>query len=165
MRPALRALVALPVIVSALALFILMSLTFADVILRSAFNAPIEAATELTRILVAVTVFAVLPHVSVQGQHIAVDLLDPIFERLRLTRLRDGIIYIVSGAMLYWPIAWVWKLAERAGRYGDLTEYLSIPVQYVGYFIAISTGIAAVAMVFVGGLTLFAPRVMHRSAL
>lgn len=48
---------ALPMAVASVALFGLMVLTFCDVVLRSALNAPIEAATELTRIAIAIVVF------------------------------------------------------------------------------------------------------------
>ncbi|WP_276156013.1 TRAP transporter small permease subunit, partial [Sulfitobacter sp. Ks18] len=61
---------------ASLALFALMVLTFADVVMRSVFNAPIEAATELIRIGIALIVFSALPILSWRSQHIAVDLLD-----------------------------------------------------------------------------------------
>ena len=158
-----RRLSGVPVLVACTALFILMVMTFCDVILRSVFNAPIEAATELTRILMAILVFAVLPVMSARGEHIAVDLTDGLFARYRLSRLRDGIVYLFSGIMLYWPIQRVWVLAERARDYGDVTEYLSIPQFYVGWFITIFTALAAVAMIVVGLLHLFAPRLLVES--
>ena len=151
----------LPVLLASLALFVLMVMTFLDVILRSALNSPIEAATELTRILMAVIVFAVLPVVSVRGDHIAVDLSDPLFDRLRLARIRDGVIQIASGVMLYWPVLRVWVLAERARDYGDVTEYLAIPQFYIGWFIAGATAITAFAMIVTGVLTLFAPKLLE----
>ncbi|WP_170340274.1 TRAP transporter small permease [Ruegeria arenilitoris] len=153
----------LPVIVACTALFILMVMTFCDVILRSAFNAPIEAATELTRILMAILVFSVLPIISVTNGHIAVDLTDGIFHRLRLSRLRDAVIYILSGVMLYWPVQRVWILAERARDYGDVTEYLSIPTYLVGWFIAASVAITAVVMIITGLVHLFAPKTLTES--
>ena len=140
-----------------------MVMTFCDVVLRSVFNAPIEAATELTRILMAILVFAVLPVMSARGDHIAVDLTDGLFARYRLSRLRDGIVYLFSGIMLYWPIQRVWILAERARDYGDVTEYLSIPQFYVGWFITVFTALAAIAMIVVGLLHLFAPRLLVES--
>ena len=79
--------VRIPVVVASVALFILMGLTFCDVLFRSLFNAPIEAATEITRLLMAVIVFSVLPLVSVQKKHIAVDLCDGLFQTLHLERL------------------------------------------------------------------------------
>ncbi len=151
----------LPVLLASLALFVLMVMTFMDVILRSTLNSPIEAATELTRILMAVIVFAVLPVVSVRGDHIAVDLSDPLFDRLRLARIRDGVIQIASGVMLYWPVLRVWVLAERARDYGDVTEYLAIPQFYIGWFIAGATAITAFGMIVTGLLTLFAPKLLE----
>ncbi|WP_299355170.1 TRAP transporter small permease subunit [uncultured Shimia sp.] len=159
----IRRLSVVPVLVASVALFILMVMTFCDVILRSIFNAPIEAATELTRILMAILVFAVLPVASARGDHIAVDLTDGLFARLHLTRLRDGLVYLLSGVMLFWPVKRVWILAERARDYGDVTEYLAIPQFYVGWFIAVFTALAAIAMIVVGLLHLFAPRLLVES--
>lgn len=150
----------LPVIVASIALFILMVMTFCDVIFRSAFNNPIEAATELTRILMAILVFSVLPVISVNNGHIAVDLTDGIFNRLRLSRIRDAIIYLASGVMLFWPVQRVWILAERARDYGDVTEYLSIPTYLIGWFITVSVAITAIVMIITGLLHLFAPKAL-----
>ncbi|GAA6191585.1 TRAP transporter small permease subunit [Phaeobacter sp. NW0010-22] len=155
---------ALPVFVACAALFALMVMTFCDVILRSVFNSPIEAATELTRILMAILVFSVMPIISVSDGHIAVDLTDGIFHRLRLSRLRDGILYVVSGILLFWPIQRIWILAERARDYGDVTEYLSIPTYYIGWFITVSLAITAIAMIITGLLHLFAPKLLSESA-
>lgn len=155
-----RVLVLVPIWLACAALFALMVMTFSDVVLRSSFDAPIEAGTELTRILVAVMVFAVMPHISVNGGHIAVDLTDGIFDRLRLTRLRDGLILILSGVMLSWPVAQVWTLAERTRGYGDVTEYLGLPQYYTMWFIASGITLAALAMVIAGVLTLIAPNLL-----
>ena len=153
-----------PILVASAALFVLMVMTFCDVVLRSSFNNPIEAATELTRIFVAIIVFAVLPHVSVSNHHICVDLTDPIFFRLRLDRLRDAIVYIVCAILLYWPTMRVITLAERTRDYGDVTEYLGIPQFYIMWFIAIATAISAVAMLITGILKLVAPHLLREDA-
>lgn len=127
-------------------LFLLMSMTFADVILRSLFGNPIESATELTRLFMAIIVFSSLPIVSWKGASIVVDLMDPLFSR-RLARLRDIIIDLTCGIILLWPAKRVWELAERAREYGDVTEYLNMPQHYVGWFIAIFT--FATALTFI----------------
>lgn len=127
-----------PMAVAALAFFALMTLTFTDVVLRSAFNSPIEAATELTRILMAIVVFSALPETTWRGGHVTVDLLDGFFKGHRLSPLRDGMINLVCGALLLLPARRVVTLAERARDYGDATEYLNIPVFYVGWFVALS---------------------------
>lgn len=140
------------------ALFIMMLMTFCDVILRSVFNAPIEAATELTRILMAILVFSVLPIISTRNGHIAVDLTDGIFRRFRLNHIRDGLLLVSCGTMLIWAVKRLWILAERARDYGDITEYLSIPVFLVSWFITLAVAISAVAMIVTGLLHLFAPK-------
>lgn len=127
----------LPVWLASLALFALMIMTFFDVILRSVANNPIESATELTRIFMAVVVFACLPNVTWRDGHIVVDLLDRLFS-VNAARLRDSVIDLVFGVLLFLPGQRVIELAERSRSYGDLTEYLRIPQFYVGWFVGIS---------------------------
>ncbi|WP_419907012.1 TRAP transporter small permease [Hoeflea sp.] len=158
-----RRLTQIPVLLACAALFILMAMTFADVILRSAFNAPIEAATELTRMLMAIVVFSVLPVLSVRGGHIVVDLLDPFYRSALVERIRDAAISLICGAMLVLPAERVLVLAERARSYGDLTEYLNIPQFYIGWFIAIMTYLTAFVLLVRGTLMLFAPKLLEDS--
>ena len=127
-------------------LFVLMAMTFADVILRGLFNNPIESATELTRLFMAIIVFSSLPLISWKGTHILVDLMDPLFSR-RLAQLRDIIIDLACGTVLLWPSKRVWELAERAREYGDVTEYLNLPQHYIGWFISVFT--FATALTFI----------------
>ena len=155
-----HALVQIPIWIACIALFILMLMTFSDVIMRSSFDAPIEAATELTRILVAVMVFAVMPYISATDGQIAVDLTDGWFEKMRLSRIRDGVILIISGAMLSWPVAQVWTLTLRTREYGDVTQYLGFPQYLTMAFIGAGITLAAIAMLVSGLLTLFAPRLL-----
>lgn len=154
MNKSLNTLFRLPVALASLALFALMCLTFADVILRSALNAPIEAATELTRLLMAVVVFSALPVISYTGLHISVDLTDPLFAKFRLERIRDGLVNLACGGMLYFPARRIVDLAERAKSYGDQTEYLNIPTFYIGWFIAISSFITAAVLILRGVMIL-----------
>ena len=124
------ALSALPMTMASVALFALMVLTFADVIMRSVFNAPIEAATELIRIGIA------------------------------LQRWRDGLVTLGCGVMLWFPAGRVVDLAYRALSYGDVTEYLEIPTFYIGMFIAVMTYLTAVVLILRGLLRLFAPQLL-----
>ncbi len=128
----------LPTWLGASALFILMAMTFSDVVLRSLFGNPIESATELTRLFMAIIVFSSLPIISWKGNNIVVDLLDPLFSR-RLAIIRDIIIDLTCGVILIWPAKRVWELAERAKGFGDVTEYLNLPQHYIGWFIAVFT--------------------------
>lgn len=151
----------LPMLLAAATLFVLMVLTFADVIMRSTFSAPIEAATELTRIAMAVIVFSALPVVSARADHIVVDLLDPLFHRAGIERILEGLIMLVCGVLLYWPAMRSFDLAARANNYGDLTEYLSIPVFYITWFIAFMTLVTAISMALRGLVILFMPDLLR----
>ena len=144
---------------AATALFALMVMTFFDVVLRSAVNNPIESATELTRLFMAIIVFSSLPLVTWKGTHIAVDLLDPFFSRTA-ARIRDVLVDLISGAILIWPAIKVWELADRARSYGDVTEYLRMPQFYIAYFISLSTMICALVLLARGLLGVFAPSLL-----
>ncbi|KGF68318.1 C4-dicarboxylate ABC transporter permease [Hoeflea sp. BAL378] len=151
----------LPMLLAAVTLFVLMVLTFADVIMRSTFSAPIEAATELTRMAIAIIVFAALPVVSGRAEHIVVDLLDPLFRRAGVERILDGLTTLVCGVLLVWPAMRSFDLADRARSYGDLTEYLAIPVYYITWFIAFMTLVTAVTMALRGLVILFKPDLLR----
>lgn len=151
---AMNILARLPMVFAAVALFFMMGLTFFDVVLRSAFNNPIQASTELTRILMAAIVFSSLPMVSAKGDHIVVDLLDSFFSPTAAI-IRDGIIYVVFGGLLFFPANRVMVLAERAREFGNATEYLNLPQFFVAYFIFGSIVVTALAMLLHGILLLF----------
>ncbi|MGI9371506.1 MAG: TRAP transporter small permease [Hyphomicrobiales bacterium] len=152
----------MPSLLAAAALFILMVMTFFDVLLRSIFNNPIESATELTRLLMAITVFSALPVISWRGGHVVVDLLDPMFSPAA-ARLRNIAVDLVSGTCLIWPAFRVWQLAERAAQYGDTTEYLQIPQFYIATFIAISAFATALVLLLRGLFGIFAPNLLPRA--
>jgi len=132
----------------------MMAMTFFDVVMRSAFDTPVESATELIRIAMAIIVFSALPVISGRNEHISVDLLDGFFNTF-WSRFRDGVLAIVCGLMLLWPAQRVSVLAERAASYGDVTEYLGIPQTYIAWLIAISTFVTALVLVCRGLLVIF----------
>ena len=142
-----------PTWAAALFLFLLMAMTFADVVLRSVFNNPIESATELTRLFMAIIVFSALPMVSWKGDNIIVDLLDPWFSQ-RLALIRDSLVEIICALVLIWPAYRVWQLAERSRQYGDVTEYLQLPQFYIGWFISIFTFVTSAAFLARGVIRL-----------
>jgi len=130
------------------ALMLLMVMTFFDILLRSTLNAPIEASTELSRILLMFVVFAAMPEVTLRGTHVAVDLLGPLLDRIGFTRI-EGLILIGSAVLMYWPDQKILTLAMRSKSYGDMTEFLHIPTYLpalcVFAFMAMTTACFAVA--------------------
>jgi len=137
-----------------------MLLTFSDVMLRSILNAPIQIAADLTRVLMAVIVFSVMPAICAKGQQISVDLLDRQFSRYGLARWREVLVSLFCGVILLWPAQRVWVLAERSRSYGDVMEYLGIGLHYVGWFVALMTLITAIALIVRGMLALIRPRLL-----
>lgn len=154
----------LPKAMASLALFLLMILTFSDVILRSVFNAPIEFAADLTRLLMAVMVFSAMPVLSAQGKHISVDLLDGLFERSKLTRWRNALTDLFCGIILVWPSLRIFDLAERSRSYGDLMEYLRLPMHYIAWFIGLMTALTALILIMRGLGYVFVPDRFERTA-
>ncbi|EHU9473629.1 TRAP transporter small permease [Vibrio vulnificus] len=132
---------------AALSLFLMMVVTFVDVMSRNLLNAPILGSTEMVEVLLAIMVFMAFPLVSWQEENICVDLLDNYFPSKWIS-LRQIIINLICACSLILVAATNWKLAGRSLEYEEVTEILELPLGYVTYLISI-TG-------FVGGaLTLF----------
>ena len=64
--------------VAAALILCLMLLTCVDVVGRYFLNKPVTGGFELTEVLLAALIFAGLPLVTLRGDHITVDLFDPV---------------------------------------------------------------------------------------
>lgn len=127
-----------------LVLFALMAMTCIDVAGRYFFSAPLDGATELTQLMMGAIVFAVLPAVCLREEHISVDLLDRWFPPA-LAAPRGVVLNALMAAMMA-AVCWrVWLIADLTADYGDATEFLAIPLAPITYFIAVSSGGAALA--------------------
>jgi TRAP-type C4-dicarboxylate transport system permease small subunit len=101
--------------------------TFVDVLARYVFNAPIPGAYEISELIMGIMIFAALPVVTWRGTHITIDLLDLITPR-GIAGWRDSFMFLVSAgfvAVLGWEL---WDLAQTLASYGDVTEYLRLPI-------------------------------------
>ncbi|MDN3522943.1 TRAP transporter small permease [Halomonas ramblicola] len=123
-------------------LFALMLLTTADVTGRFFFNSPILGSVELTQLMLAAVVFLSLPVVCWREEHVSVDLLDAIFPK-RLVWVRQLLVNLIVTAALWVMAGRVWGLGVRAFEWGDVTEFLRIPVGYLIYLIAVMLGLSA----------------------
>ncbi|MCB1810118.1 MAG: TRAP transporter small permease, partial [Candidatus Competibacteraceae bacterium] len=86
-------------LLGAILLFALMVLTCIDVMGRYLFNAPLQGATELTRLLMAGIIFAALPAVCLREDHVTVDLLDTLTPKW-LVRARQLVINLTCTVIL-----------------------------------------------------------------
>ena len=128
MKPRLnRLLTTLCGTLAAAALFAIMALTAVDVVGRKFFAASLPGALELTELLMVAVVFAGLPLVSLQGEHVVFNTLD---HRLppALLRAQRAVIDALCGAALA-GLAWLlWVKAGQMASYGDTTAQLKLPV-------------------------------------
>ncbi len=132
--------------IAALLLFAMMALTFADVLLRYWFNAPLPGAFEVTELLLASLVFLGWPLVTLHREHVSVDLFERLLPRaLRAPRdLLVQLLCAVCAAVLCWRM---WHKAMDSLNYGDITSVLELPRAPVFFLGCVALG--ATALVFV----------------
>lgn len=128
-------------------LFGLLVLTCADVFGRYVILQPINGKTELTRMMMAVLIALALPVVTARGEHITVDLFDPLF-RGRIQAVRDLIVDSLAAVAVLVLAGWVAFRALRLMAYGYVSDFLHLPLYPVAFFVA--------AMIAVTGLVLIA---------
>ncbi|MCP3686873.1 MAG: TRAP transporter small permease [Gammaproteobacteria bacterium] len=127
---------------AALLLFLMMLLTFTDVIGRYIFNFPIPGGFEVTEIMLATMIFAGLPLVSSAGEHITVDLFDS-FIPASVNHFRNILLSLVATVIMAVVSIRLWEKADEAVGYGDVTAVLHIPFAPMFYFMSIALGITS----------------------
>jgi TRAP-type C4-dicarboxylate transport system permease small subunit len=134
-------------------LFLMMLLTFADVVARYLFNRPIRGAFEVTELVLLTLVFAGLPLVSHADEHVTMDFIDRVLPpAARRVVLR--LVHVACAALMFFLTWQVWLKAGKIAGYGDTTDVLRITVGPFVYFmdamIAL-TGLIHVYKVFAPG--------------
>jgi TRAP-type C4-dicarboxylate transport system permease small subunit len=134
-------------------LFLMMLLTFVDVVARYLFNFPLRGGFEVTELMLLVLIFAGLPLVSHADEHVTMDFIDrmlPDSGRLLVVRLVHG----VCAAVMFFLTWQVWIKAGKIAGYGDTTDVLKITVGPFVYFMAamiLLTAFVHVYKIFVPG--------------
>jgi TRAP-type C4-dicarboxylate transport system permease small subunit len=136
--------------IAATALFSIMALTLVDVLGRKAISTSVPGSLELTELLMVVVIFAGLPLVSLRGEHVVFDSLDPLLERT--LRRAQGLVVDLIVAGLLFGMAWLmWSKASQMAGFGDTTAQLKIPqapfVYLMGALLAV-TGMVHVLLSF-----------------
>jgi len=112
---------------AALALFAIMMLTLVDVAGRKALSQSVPGSLEMTELLMVVTIFAGLPLVSLAGEHVVFDSLDP-WLSARVRRVQGMCIDLACAAGLL-GLAWVmWQMAGQRAEYGETTAQLKLSI-------------------------------------
>jgi len=130
---------------AAFVLFVLMLLTVVDVIGRGVFNAPLPGGFELTELMMAALVFSALPAVTLRENHIVIDLLDFMMPAWIVVPRQIVINIFCAGVLGLWAWrTWVW--GDRMAGYGDVTEFLKIPLAPISYFISVLSAATGVIL-------------------
>jgi TRAP-type C4-dicarboxylate transport system permease small subunit len=112
-------------LLSGIALFAIMTLTFFDVLGRKLLSHSITGSLEITELLMVVVIFAALPLVSRRGEHVEFDSLDPWLPDW-LRRLQAVLVHLLCAAMLL-GVAWLmWRTGGQFLETGETTAQLTI---------------------------------------
>lgn len=134
---------------AAVVLMALMVMTCIDVAGRELLSAPLNGATELTELMLGALVFLALPVASWRDEHIVVDLLDNAFPAA-LARLRQLIVNLIAAVVLAAVTVRAWHFANRSVEFGDVTQFLHLPVAPIIYLIAVLSGFTAAVLLLNG---------------
>jgi TRAP-type C4-dicarboxylate transport system permease small subunit len=141
---------------SATALFGIMGLTLVDVVARKLLSGSVPGSLEVTELLLVVVIFAGLPLVSLHGEHVVFDSLDPLLPRA-VRRVQAWVIDLLCAAGLG-VIGWVmWVKAGQMLEYGDKTQQLGLTLGWFVYLMSVLIFITAAVHL----LLLTAPAAHH----
>ncbi|MGI9154972.1 MAG: TRAP transporter small permease, partial [Rubrivivax sp.] len=112
----------------------------------------VPGSLELTELLMVVVIFAGLPLVSLKGEHVVFDSLDPWIPKA-LRRLQHALVDLLCVAALG-GLAWLmWAKGGQMAEYGDTTAQLKLSL---APFVKVMSGLIAVTA-FVHALLVLAP--------
>jgi TRAP-type C4-dicarboxylate transport system permease small subunit len=131
-----------------LVLFVMMSVTFVDVLGRYLFNRPLPGAYELIAFMMPLMIFAILPRVCYREDHVTVDLLDG-FAPSSWRRWQASAVSLV-GAAVIGVLAWrLFVQAVDNGRNDEVSTEHLWPLSIFGYFMAAMSVLACVSLLVV----------------
>ena len=112
-------------LLSGIALFAIMALTFFDVLGRKFASHSITGSLELTELLMVVVIFGALPLVSRRGEHVEFDSLDPYLPAW-VRRAQSVLVHLLSAVLLV-GLAWLmWRTGTQFRETGETTAQLQI---------------------------------------
>jgi TRAP-type transport system small permease protein len=130
--------------IMAIVLMSMVALTFADVIGRRLFGAPIYGAHDITEHLMALVVFCGLPLVTVAGAHLTVDLFDRLIGQAWMGWWRALTALLVVGILCL--LAWLFlRHGLNAARISEVSQALRLPRGPLYLFIGASFALSALA--------------------
>ena len=112
-------------LLSGVALFAIMALTFFDVLGRKFASNSIPGSLEMTELLMVVVIFGALPLVSERGEHVEFDSLDPYLPAW-LRRAQSVLVHLLCAVVLL-GLGWLmWRTGNQFLENGETTAQLKI---------------------------------------
>ena len=131
-------------------LFVMMVLTFVDVVARYVFSRPVRGAFEVTELLLLVLIFAGLPLVTYADEHALMDFIDrPLGPRG--TAVLERAVHVLCAAVMGLLTWLVWLKADRIWAYRDATDVLRIVYGPFVYFMAVTIGVTGLIHLYKAG--------------
>ena len=128
--------------IAATALFAIMALTLVDVGGRKLISTSVPGSLELTELLMVAVIFAGLPLVSLRGEHVVFDSLDPLLEA-GVRRAQGFVVDLLCAAALA-GMAWLmWVKAGNMMDYGDTSAQLNVPQGPFVYVMSVLCAVTA----------------------
>jgi TRAP-type C4-dicarboxylate transport system permease small subunit len=138
------------------ALFAIMVLTLVDVAGRKLIDTSVTGSLEVTELLLVAVIFAGLPLVSLKGEHVVFDSLDPLWPPA-WRRAQQAVVDLACMVLLL-GVAWVmWAKAGDMVSYGDTTAQLLLPLGPFVYGMSLLCAVTAL----VHGLLMLQPTQHH----
>lgn len=145
--PALkRALSLLCGLLAALALMAIMVLTLVDVTGRKLWSTSLPGSLELTELLMVTVIFAGLPLVSLQREHVVFDSLDRWLPD-GVQRAQQRLVDLLCAGLLLGLAVLMWDKAGQVQSFGDTTAQLRLPVAPFVYLMGVLCGLTALVHV------------------
>ena len=132
-------------VVSGFVLVALIGLTFADVVLRYVFAAPILGSKDLLEMGMVTVVALAFPFTWRIGGHIVVDLI-PEYGLAGLNRSRDVAVRAI-GFAIFALLAWrAWLRADDAALFNEATNMIELPFQPFFWVLAAAAAFQALVL-------------------
>jgi TRAP-type C4-dicarboxylate transport system permease small subunit len=131
----------------AVLLFLMMLSTSVDVVGRYVFNAPLPGAVEINELLLGIIIFGTLPMITLNQDHITMNLLDSILLPDQVDAARKIFLAALSSVVFVLMTWQLWEQASTLATYGDRTSYLKVPLAPVAYFMFATSAITSLVVI------------------
>lgn len=134
-------------IILIVAMLLLVSITFVDVIGRYLFSRPLPGAFEWQEVLMAVAIFTGLPLVTIDREHVTVGIFEGLFARWGwLHRVQRVTVTAVSCFAAGFVALRLYDQGSSFLRWGDTSAFMRIPYWPVAYFMASMAAVAVLVL-------------------